>query len=439
MAVALVSTWETDCGIATYTRALREGLVASGVEADVVAIDRREVKYLARKELRPYFDALAERTAGYDLVHVQHEYGIFGGATHSLPVSVSVTSHFLSRLARHGVPVVTTFHTEPLDLFGPPVNPWALVMGAAQRAHFHAAMALAFRRHPNLRAIVHTRSSRRAFLDAGLPAGAVDVVPHGMHVPDGPLPGEEARRAARERVGLPPDAVVLAQFGFLAGYKGIPTSVRALHELPDRFRLAVLGDSHPHGGDDTLERLLGAAREPRDGGRGGGVEHRIDLPGYIPAEDLADWRLAASIGLAPYRPVPGFSFSGALTWAFGAGVPIVASRVGPFVELQEDAGCLELVAPDAPRELAYRVARLEADPARAERLALAARAHAERFSWERVAERHAELYARSCDHAAASRTSAWTSWRSARSASRTNGSPTSHGGASESRSASALR
>ena len=436
MRIALVSTWNADCGIATYTRALRDQLLALGVECDVLAVDRRDVKYLARRELRPYFDAIAERAEGYDAIHVQHEYGIFGG-THALPVSVSVTRRFLSRLARYGVPVLTTFHTEPIDLFGPPTNSFALVMGAAQRAHFHAALALAFRRRRQLRAIVHTRSSRRAFVDAGLPAGSVDVVPHGIHVPDRPLPGEAERRAARERLGLHPDAVVLTQFGFLAEYKGIPTSVRALADLPERFRLAILGDSHPHGGDDTFEQILSAARGSGPGETN--LEHRVDLHGYIPSDELDDWRLAASIALAPYRSVQGFSFSGALTWAFGAGVPIVASRIGPFIELQEEAGCLELVAPKAPHELAHRVARLEAEPARAERLVHAAHVHAESCSWPRVAARHLELYERSCDQAASLRTDGSTSLRSARSASRTNGSPSSQGGASESRQASVLR
>jgi glycosyltransferase involved in cell wall biosynthesis len=169
------------------------------------------------------------------------------------------------------------------------------------------------------------------------------------------------------------------------------------------------------------------------------LEPRIDLPGYIPAGELDRWRLATSIALAPYRPVEGFSSSGALTWAFGAGVPIVASRVGPFVELQEEAGCLELVAPEAPRELAYRIRRLDADPERAAALAGAVREHARRCSWERVAEMHAEVYARCSDQAAASRTAGITSWRSARSASRTNGSRSSQDGASASRPASIRR
>jgi len=46
--VALVSTWDDGCGIAAYTRALHGSLGALGVESEVVAIDRREVKYAAR-------------------------------------------------------------------------------------------------------------------------------------------------------------------------------------------------------------------------------------------------------------------------------------------------------------------------------------------------------------------------------------------------------
>lgn len=436
MRVAIVSTWDADCGIATYTRALRDGLAGHGVDCDVVPIERSEVKYAARSELKPYYRALADRLDGYDVVHVQHEHGFFAGA-HALPVGVGVTRDFLARLARGGRAVHVTFHTEPLDLFGPPTSPYALAMGAVQRAHWRAAIALLFRRHPNLRAIVHTRGTRRTFVDSGVPAGAIDVVPHGIHPPRH-IP-EADRRAARERLGFPPGAVVLAQFGFLAAYKGIPTAVRAVRRLPERFHLAVLGDVHPHGGDETLERVLAAAAE-RDEEEAAPLGGRLRLEGWVPRERLDDWRAAASIAVAPYHAVPGFSFSGALTWGITAGVPIVAGRIPAFIEAQEAAGCLVLIAPDSPRELAHRVLELEADPEGRDRLAAAARTYAERTSWERVAERHAELYARrSADQAAASRTSSTRSWRSARSASTTSGSASSQDGASRSRPASSSR
>ena len=437
MRVAMISTWESHCGIATYTRALREQLLELGIECDVIAIDRTKVRYLARQEMKPYFRELAERAAGYDLVHVQHEHGFFGGA-HPMATSVSVTRDFLGRLARHGAPVVVTFHTEPLDVVSSS-SAFSLAFGMAKRTHFRAAMALMFRRHKSLRAIVHTRSSRRAFVDAGMPADALDVVPHGIHAPTRPIPTEDQRRDARERLGLAPDDVVLTQFGFLANYKGIATSAKALHDLPEHFRLAVLGDVHPHGGDEALETILREAKEP-DVVTGETVEERIDLRGWIPPAQLDDWRDAASIALAPYHDVLGFSFSGALTWAFGAGVPIVASRIPAFVEIQQDADCLMLVAPSAPHELAHRVKQLDEDRAASDRLVTAARAFAERCSWQNVAELHAELYERSlADHSAAKRTSGSTSLRSARSASRTNGSRSSQDGASRSRSANALR
>ena len=137
--------------------------------------------------------------------------------------------------------------------------------------------------------------------------------------------------------------------------------------------------------------------------------------------------------------MPGFSFTGALTWAVGAGIPIVAGRIPAFVEVNETAGCFVLVSPGSPRELAHRVRPLEADPEQAARLAQAARAYASEVSWERVAERHAELYARSADQAAAARTAATGSWRSARSASVTSGSPRSQDGAEARRPAGSVR
>src|SRR3954449_13344797 len=112
MRVALISTWETDCGIAGYSGKLVPALRDAGIEVDVLSIDRRELAYLTTGEMMAWWDQVAGRCSAADAVHIQHEFAFFAGA-YGYSASARVFSHFLKQLRSNRVPVLTTFHTEP--------------------------------------------------------------------------------------------------------------------------------------------------------------------------------------------------------------------------------------------------------------------------------------------------------------------------------------
>lgn len=169
------------------------------------------------------------------------------------------------------------------------------------------------------------------------------------------------------------DAGYLLYFGRLDLFqKGLDTLLRALARL-DGVELRVAGR-----GKDA-ERLLELAAEL-------GVGDRLRLEGPVSEARRLELFGGASALVMPSR-FEGFGMVAAEAQA--AGVPVVASTAGSLPEVVGEAGVL--VPPEDPEALAAALRSLLADPARRAELGRAARSHAARFGWDRVAERHYEF------------------------------------------------
>jgi len=381
MRIALVTTWDVDCGIAGYARGLRDALVAQGVDVDVVAIDRVEQRYCTRPQLRARAREMAASTRGADVVHIQHEHGLFAGS-YGYPASLRI---FHTLLADLRTPVAITFHTEPWPFAAPSRRGAERAADVVRQAAWSALVHRHLRRSDRL-VITHTRSARRQLLDAGLSRKRVRIVPQGVTARGTPSPGSPEALAARERLGFASDDVVLTCFGFVSRHKGLDVAARALLDLPEHFRLLVVGGPHPHSRDDGLDELLAVlSEEPQ-------LRPRVTLTGHVELERLADLHAATDICLAPYREYPRVASSAAITWALASGRPVVASHVPAFVELDDAAGCIELVAAGAAHELAWVVQRLAGDPARRAVLVRGARAYVAGARWDVAARAHVALY-----------------------------------------------
>ena len=218
------------------------------------------------------------------------------------------------------------------------------------------------------RVIAITRALRRFCVEqVGLPEAKVDVVHYGLdEIP-----------AWTDGDGAPPDGRFVLVVGRLVEQKGVDVAIRALAELQDDVRLAVLGE-----GPERL-RLEQLAREL-------GVADRLLLPGRV--GDVAAWLRAAELVLHPVR-WEGFGL--AVLEAMLAGRPVVASAVSAVPELVLDGETGILVRPDDAIALAAAVAGLLANPEVAASMGAAGRRRAEReFSVARMAAATLRVYDR---------------------------------------------
>jgi phosphatidylinositol alpha-mannosyltransferase len=191
-----------------------------------------------------------------------------------------------------------------------------------------------------------------------------ELIPNGVLVPG------EADPAGRE-----PRIVFV---GRQEPRKGLQVLLRAWPEIRRRTgaRLRVIG------ADPLAVRLLHARLRVPDEG--------IDVLGFLSQDDLTAELLAAKALVAP--SLGGESFGMVLTRAFACATPVVASDISGYRGVMEPGAGL-LVPPGDPSVLADAVVALLADEGRREEFGRAARAIAqERYSWERIAARLAEIY-----------------------------------------------
>jgi glycosyltransferase involved in cell wall biosynthesis len=380
MRVGIVSTYPPRaCGIGTFSRDLREALLAAdGVTAvDLVAIVREddgdeagEVVTRIHQDQRGDYAAAARvlERRGEDVVVIQHEYGIFGGHE---------GAHILSLAGGLRQPMVLTLHT---------------VLSAPSVRQAETLRALC-----DLAALVcvFTETARRMIVDARLVSPErVRVVPHGGPTELLPEPGAADRPPLRagsaQSSAIGTDRSVLATFGLISPGKGIEIAIAAMPAIVEHHPEAlyvIAGQTHPevaklHGEEYriSLERLA------RDLDL---HDHVVFDDRFLDLEDLSSMLAATTIYLTPYRSREQI-VSGALTFAIVAGCPTVST---PYFYAEDllASGAGVLVPFDDPAALARAVNGLLDDPERLERMRAEARAVGSELAWPEVGRQTADV------------------------------------------------
>ena len=304
------------CGIATFTSDLIANMkLASGGDIDpvVIAMDRDEeleygesVKRTIRKDVRYDYIRAADyiNFSDIDVVSVQHEFGLFGGA------AGSYLSLLLDRLNK---PVVTTLHTV---LNRPSVEYFDSLSDVCQASD---------------KVVVMNRHGIRMLKGVyGVPESKIELIPHG--IPDLPFVHSDKYKA---RLGMAGRKTILT-FGLLGRNKGIEVMLRALPAIvkadPSSVYV-VLGATHPEVlraegqayklGLEKMVVDLGLERNVIFGNR------------FVSDEELVQYLGAADIYVSPYLHQEQLT-SGTLAFAVGTGRAVVSTPYWAACELLAD-------------------------------------------------------------------------------------------------------
>jgi phosphatidylinositol alpha-mannosyltransferase len=276
----------------------------------------------------------ALREGGYDIAHI-HE-----------PVVPTIGWDAL--MSAGELPLVGTFHTYSTN---PITNGIAAIpLGARRRMNrLHARIAV---------------SEAAAWTARRFYGGRYRIVPNGVLLD---------RTDSPERAGQEGPLRILF-IGQAVERKGLPVLLGAFEALRDQVPATL-----------TLVGATAAEIAPL----------LLDDRGVRALGKVPDERKHAELARADVLCAPslrGESFGMVLTEAFAASTPVIASDMPGYRDVARDGLDSVLVAPGDALALAEALRELALDPARRERMAVAARERAERFSWTHVAEEVADVY-----------------------------------------------
>jgi polysaccharide biosynthesis protein PslF len=296
--------------------------------------------------------AAADVLNSFDVVIVQHEYGIYGGADGQDVVSLLEALY---------VPTIVVLHTV---LAAPTPR---------QRAILERVVAAAGA------VVTMTRTARSRLVGSyGCPAEKVFVIPHG---------------AADNRVTASPRGVagpVVLTWGLLGPGKGIEHGIDAIAMLRGRGLYAdyqVTGQTHPRvldrDGEAYRQALMARAR-------GRDVADRVHFDArFVPTANLGQLIGGADVVLLPYDS-PEQVTSGVLIEAVAAGKPVVSTCFPHAVELLGGGAGL-LVDRQDPEGIARALQRVLTEPGLSTRMSRHAADLAPQLLWPAVARSYREL------------------------------------------------
>ncbi len=352
------------CGIATFTHDLHHAVSTAGptLETSVVAMNDPGRTYdypdsvglqIEEQSIESYVRAAAALNRGqFDVVSLQHEFGIFGG---------TAGSHVLELTKRLTMPIVTTLHTV---LAAP---------SADQRRVMNEIVAQSAK-------VVVMAEKGRVLLQSvyGVAARSIEVIPHG--IPDVPF---LETRIAKAKLGFEGRTVILT-FGLLSPSKGIETVIDAMPRIIEACSSAVyviLGATHPNlvrqHGEAYRESLLARVHEL-------GIEnHVVFVDQFVDQATLLDYIAMCDVYVTPYLNEAQMT-SGTLAYSFGLGKAVVSTPYWHASELLRDGRGILVPFSDVTR-IGSEIAGLLTDDVRRDAIRERAYAESRSMTWARTA------------------------------------------------------
>lgn len=365
--IGWVSTWNSKCGVATYSRLLVTPALADQVtllanrDAELIAEDGPEVvrcwEQIApdgkggfhEDDLEALHAEIRERQL--DTVVVQFNFSFLGLA----PLAA-----LLERLHGEGIRTLVFFHSTADVEWG------GLPKSLTQMREALAGCA---------RLMVHGIDDLNRLKAMGLDANAT-LFPHGvMTSPQVTPPEEDPRHAALA------GQRVIASYGFLLPHKGVHELIEAFAELAEQdasLHLLLLNALYPSPPSEaeaercrqTITRL--------------GLDSRVTLINdFLPDDQTLGWLQSAELLVFPYQHTQESS-SAAVRWGLASGRPVACTPLGIFDDVAE---AVAFLPGTVPTELASGIRELLGDAPRRQRLQQDATAWLAAHDWQRLSLR----------------------------------------------------
>lgn len=344
------------CGIGTYTGELRSEF-EDNYETDLVSLELGSLnpgEYLQA--------ALQAGTSRASIVHIQHEYGIFG------PKSVMSWLFFpclflITTLRRQSV-VITLHSAWNHDTINEPLKPLKRIY---VRLNNHMVAFVADH------ILFLSENCKEDFLKCvSLDSDNFEVFPHGIPTDTKAM----CTKQAKDEFGFEENEFVIVEPGYVRKEKGHDIFIELAKQCPN-YEFLIAGGCQNGRQDEYYRQLQDLAPS------------NVTITGVLDDDQFHATFNAADLIVLPYRDV---SQSGIFNWCVAYGLPVVCSNSGYFQDLNEDHGCVGLFNIDNTDEMVESITSIIEDPQKRETLSKKMKEYRDSRAMDKVAQQHTELY-----------------------------------------------
>ncbi|MCX6205449.1 MAG: glycosyltransferase [Bacteroidetes bacterium] len=363
------------CGIATFTEnvvtALESAAKASSLTLEIEVIAMNDVgqsynypaivtKVIRDQHQEDYIKAAAYINASNaDICIVEHEYGIFGGNSGLMLISL---------LRKLTVPVVTIFHS------------------VLQKPNFHQKEVLKKIAAYSSGIIVMSKLAIHFLKEVfEVPAAKIFLVEHG--VPD----FEDLKSIVPNSPAHWKGKKVMMTFGLIGRSKGIETAIKALPSIVEKHKdllYVIIGKTHPHvvrhEGEayrDSLKQLVSKLELD---------EHVEFMDEYLSEKQLVSCLLAADLYVTPYHNKAQIT-SGTLCYALGGGCAVFSTAYWHAEEVLQN-GTGRLFEFGDWRDLSKQINEVLDDPNLLSSLKQNAYEYGKKISWPLISNKYLRIF-----------------------------------------------
>ncbi len=401
MRVAMIAgTYQPDCcGVAHYTRHLREKLAQHQIESIVLttcsAADNSDPSVLGVvnrwhiTELLSLVQAIHKTNA--DLLHIQHAAGTYGfdRSLFLLPL--------LLRLTRWRKPIVTTIHEYGWWNWQPRYLPikWLdrLKQGGQRRGWWDEEDGFLLTQSD---AIITTNNDAEQVILKRLPALKEKL----YRIPIAPNIEESETRTgdraiAKQQIcrhlGWSEDSLLVAFFGFLHPVKGLEVLLSAFQQVIPQMpqaKLLLIGGVESlalKGTEATrywekLESLIDSLQ----------LQQSVHMTGYLDERSVSDYLSGVDVGVLPFNHGVTLK-SGSLLALMQHQLPVIATHANP-PDPELDNSIAYFIPSRSVDDLAIALTQVLSDSSLRQNLAQAGYQFSQSFSWSTIAENHLHIY-----------------------------------------------
>ncbi len=356
------------CGIATFTQDLIGELEKTGrIEASVAAMNDADysypdkVKFTIEQQNEDAYAEAAEKinSSGFDLLMVEHEYGIFGGKW---------GKYLLNLTERLKIPYLVTLHT----VLPNPGDQQREIMG---------------RLAAGCRKIITMAGNTVDILQNtyGINRKKIEVVHHG--VPEYPV---AERDTLKKELGLT-GRFIVSTFGLIGPGKGLEYGIEAIARVAKRhpeILYLILGQTHPvikrNEGEKYREKLERTVKNF-------GLENKVRFVNrYLKIEEIIRYLQLSDVYMTPYLGKDQ-AVSGTLAYAVGYGRVILSTPYLYAREMLADGRGL-LADFRNPAALAEQIEKVIQHPDQQEKMEQRTLALGKTMYWGQVAQNYLRIF-----------------------------------------------